>query len=100
MRENQRREEKKRKRKKVKKERKKEKKEGMKEKRRKERKEVKGEVGRLDLAGGGRTSPAAAGVGRSWPGWVDKALNERVDSGASVVQYEKNGVLQTPFFSY
>ena len=64
----------------------KEKKEGRKErnakekerkKEEKERKEGKGDVGRLDLAGGGR----------SWPEWVDKAPKERVDSGASVVQY-------------
>ena len=49
----------------------------MKEKRwkKKKRKEGKGEVGRLDLAGGGR----------SWPEWVDKTPKERVDSGASVV---------------
>ena len=47
------------------------------EKKRKEKKEK----GRLV----GWTSPAAAGVGRSWPEWVDKAPKERVDSGASVV---------------
>ena len=63
---NQRREEKKRKRKKVKKERKKEKKEGRKEKRWKKRKEGKGGLV-------GWTSPAAAGVGRSW---VAKAPKE------------------------
>ena len=31
--------------------------------------------------------PVVAGGGRSWPEWVDKAPKERVDSGASVVQY-------------
>ena len=59
------------------------------EKKRKEKKEK----GRLV----GWTSPAAAGVGWSWPEWVDKAPKERVDSGESVVQYRFFGVLQTMF---
>ena len=65
----------------------KERKEGRKERKAKERKkEEKGEVGRPWL---GRWSPAAAGVGRSWPEKVAKAPSPRNLEGASVVQKEK-----------
>ena len=51
----------------------------MKEKRRKGRKEGKGEVGRLDLAGGSR----------SWPEKMANAPNPRNLEGVSVVQKGK-----------
>ena len=74
----------------------KERKEGREERKAKERKkEEKGEVRRPWL---GRRSPAAAGVGRSWPEKAAKAQNPNHQVGCKYSSFGKFGVLEMVFW--